>query len=126
MENKEFYTTNEVVKLAGLPKHTILKAIKNGKIIPDVIGRGRGPYKFNKKEVERFIASLSKSIPISEKDILFNLEHNKLLQQKKITEILIARHKKDRIKSYELLSELIDIKMEALELKKNIDKFNGK
>ena len=120
MEDKEFYSTDDVVFISGLSKPTVLKAIKIGTLKPATVGKGRRSHKFSKEEVERFVKSLSKSIDISKEDVSISIQKNKLLQQKKIAEILIARNRKNRVKAYELLSELIDLKLLAVDLKKKL------
>lgn len=120
MEDKEFYSTDDVVFISGLSKPTVLKAIKIGTLKPSNVGKGRRSHKFSKEEVERFVKSLSKSIDISKEDVSISIQKNKLLQQKKIAEILIARNRKNRVKAYELLSELIDLKLLAVDLKKKL------
>jgi len=120
MEDKEFYSTDDVVFISGLSKPTVLKAIKIGTLKPTTVGKGRRSHKFSKEEVERFVKSLSKSIDISKEDVSISIQKNKLLQQKKIAEILIARNRKNRVKAYELLSELIDLKLLAVDLKKKL------
>ena len=46
MEDKEFYSTDDVVFISGLSKPTVLKAIKIGTLKPATVGKGRRSHKF--------------------------------------------------------------------------------
>ena len=113
MEDKKLYTMDEVVKLTGLSKHTILKAIKNGILVPK--GLNKRPYRFGKKDVEFFCDTCSKVKAEADiTELKLRIKKNKLLQQKFICDIRIARKRKDTVKEYEYTKKLIDLRIEAL------------